>query len=60
MAARPALLRALLLPQQDTDYVHRVLRMLSPERTPSGQRRHTEDTVDVVRLFQHARLTAPR
>lgn len=26
--------------------------LLSPERTPSGQRRYTEDTVEVVRLFQ--------
>ncbi|NSC19728.1 MerR family transcriptional regulator [Streptomyces albus subsp. chlorinus] len=26
--------------------------LLSPERTPSGQRRYTEDTIEVVRLFQ--------
>ncbi|GAB3485576.1 MerR family transcriptional regulator [Nocardiopsis coralliicola] len=26
--------------------------LLSPERTASGQRRYTEDTVEVVRLFQ--------
>ncbi|MFG2015609.1 MerR family transcriptional regulator [Actinomadura geliboluensis] len=26
--------------------------LLSPERTSSGQRRYTEDTVEVVRLFQ--------
>ncbi|OEV05941.1 MerR family transcriptional regulator [Streptomyces oceani] len=26
--------------------------LLSPERTPSGQRRYTEETVEVVRLFQ--------
>lgn len=26
--------------------------LLTPERTPSGQRRYTEDTVEVVRLFQ--------
>ncbi|GAB3673197.1 MerR family transcriptional regulator [Saccharopolyspora tripterygii] len=26
--------------------------LLSPERTPSGQRRYSEDTVEVVRLFQ--------
>ncbi|WP_433660607.1 MerR family transcriptional regulator [Nocardia sp. CA-128927] len=26
--------------------------LLSPERTPSGQRRYTEGTVEVVRLFQ--------
>lgn len=26
--------------------------LLSPERTPSGQRRYVEDTVEVVRLFQ--------
>ncbi|MFD0856424.1 MerR family transcriptional regulator, partial [Actinomadura adrarensis] len=26
--------------------------LLSPERTPTGQRRYTEDTVEVVRLFQ--------
>ncbi|MHC5257630.1 MerR family transcriptional regulator [Streptomyces sp. UC4497] len=26
--------------------------MLSPERTPSGQRRYAEGTVEVVRLFQ--------
>lgn len=26
--------------------------LLSPERTPSGQRRYTEDIVEVVRLFQ--------
>ncbi|MBO8199334.1 MerR family transcriptional regulator [Streptomyces smyrnaeus] len=26
--------------------------LLSPERTLSGQRRYTEDTVEVVRLFQ--------
>ena len=40
--------------------------LLSPERTPSGQRRYTEDTVEVVRLFFTAadpaagRLTATR
>jgi DNA-binding transcriptional MerR regulator len=40
--------------------------LLSPERTPSGQRRYTEDTVEVVRLFITAadpaagRLTATR
>ncbi|GAB3482322.1 MerR family transcriptional regulator [Amycolatopsis cihanbeyliensis] len=26
--------------------------LLSPERTPSGQRRYTADTVELVRLFQ--------
>lgn len=26
--------------------------LLAPERTPSGQRRYTEETVEVVRLFQ--------
>lgn len=26
--------------------------LLNPERTPSGQRRYTQDTVEVVRLFQ--------
>lgn len=26
--------------------------LLSPERTPSGQRRYSEDTVEVVLLFQ--------
>ncbi|WP_009950193.1 MerR family transcriptional regulator [Saccharopolyspora erythraea] len=27
-------------------------RLLSPERTASGQRRYTEDSVELVRLFQ--------